>query len=364
MKTTPHLSTLAVLLFGAGAFAGDEIQKNIIPAETQPINPWSFAVSLPGWIPWQTGEVGINGATSHIKLGPNDLIPKIDMIAGVRAEAHYERLGLMGEYSYMSLSDGVGATGPVKKLDVRMDQTLAELAVSWRVVEGPRGWLDAFAGARYTNLYQAVGIHPDSGAIQNASQGIVDALAARISAGLRERVDSLVQQAITNKLTALQERSPTVPQGPVADALRNLVARRVQSVIRQRVANLQAAIQSGVQSRVAAAKAKLTQEIASAVTDKLNTKVSRFDDWVDPIVGLRGRYYLSKAFYLTGRADIGGFGLGSELAWQVNAGLGCQLARNLYTETTYRIYDVNYRHNGLTYDVLTHGIELSMGLNF
>ena len=31
---------------------------------------------------------------------------------------------------------------------------------------------------------------------------------------------------------------------------------------------------------------------------------------------------------------------------------------------TYRLYDVNYRHDGLIFDVLTHGVELSAGINF
>ncbi|MDR3402574.1 MAG: hypothetical protein P4L99_08750 [Chthoniobacter sp.] len=92
--------------------------------------------------------------------------------------------------------------------------------------------------------------------------------------------------------------------------------------------------------------------------------MARTDDWWDPFVGLRGRYYLSKSMYLTGRADIGGFGVGSELAWQVNAGLGCQLSRSIYAETTCRIYHVNYRNDGLIYDVLTYGPEVTLGIQF
>jgi len=111
-------------------------------------------------------------------------------------------------------------------------------------------------------------------------------------------------------------------------------------------------------------KASISRQIANALKDALDRRVTRTDDWWDPFVGLRGHYDLSKAFYLTGRADIGGFGVGSDLSWQINAGLGCHLTRNLYSEMTYRIYDVNYRHGGLTYDVLTHGFELSAGITF
>lgn len=364
MKSILASSIFATLVLGATALAGDSDKKAIAPAEPEAAQPWRFALSLPAWIPWQTGEVGINGTTSHIKLGPNDLIPKIDMIASVRAEAHKGRFGIMGEYSYMSLSDGVGAAGLVKKLDVRMDQHLGELALSWRVLEGERGWLDIFGGVRYTNLYQRVGLHPDDGAIDDASQRLVDTVADRLARGVKERLAPLIQERISDRLTSLRENAPTLPQGPLGDAIRGAVARRVQAIVDQRRTELNGAIKSGVQARVNAVKASISREIAHALKDKLDTRVARTDDWWDPFVGLRGHYDLSKAFYLTGRADIGGFGVGSELAWQVNAGLGCRVTRNLYTEMTYRLYDVNYRHGGLTYDVLTHGFELSAGVNF
>ncbi|MDR3402573.1 MAG: hypothetical protein P4L99_08745 [Chthoniobacter sp.] len=364
MKRISTLSILASLTLSTVSLAGEADQKTITPVEPEPPQPWRFSLSLPGWIPWQTGETGINGTTSHLKLGPNDLIPKIDMIASVRAEAHKGRFGVMGEYSYMSLSDGVGAAGLVKKLDVRMDQHLGELALSWRLAESERGWLDAFAGVRYTNLYQAVGIHPDDGAIEQASQGLVDTVADRLAKGVSERLVPLIQDRITDRLAALRERDPVLPQGPLGDALRGALAQRVQAIIKQRQAALDGAIKSGIQARIDAAKAKLSHDLANAIKDQLNTRVARTDDWWDPFVGVRGHYDLSKAFYLTGRADIGGFGVGSELAWQVNAGIGCRVTRNLYSEMTYRLYDVNYRRDGLIFDVLTHGIELSAGINF
>src|SRR5690349_109014 len=134
MKSTPLHFLLTSLALSAVSLAGDTDKKVVTPTEPEPAQPWRFSMSLPGWIPWQTGEIGINGTTSHLKVGPNDIIPKVDMIAGVRAEAHKDRFGIMGEYSYLSLSDGIGAPGLVKKLDLRLDQHVGELALSWRVV--------------------------------------------------------------------------------------------------------------------------------------------------------------------------------------------------------------------------------------
>jgi len=289
--------------------------------------PWTFTLGVPAWIPWQTGKAGINGVTSNFKLGPNDLIPKLDMIATVRAEAHQGPFGIMGEYSYMSLSDGVGTTGLGKKLDVRVDQSVGELALSWRVIHSDKGFVDVFAGARYTNLYQALGIHPDEQAIDQASQQLVDNVAQRLGSAAKVSLGSLVQQHIGPKIDPLRELRPVLPEGPVADALRAELLQRAQGILAKRVAELQAAIQSNVAPRVAAAKASLSNELATALKRKLNTKVSRTDQWVDPILGVKGHYDLSKAVYLTGRVDIGGFGIGSEFAWQVNAGVGFHITR-------------------------------------
>ena len=58
--------------------------------------------------------------------------------------------------------------------------------------------------------------------------------------------------------------------------------------------------------------------------------------WCDPIVGLRGRFNLNKVFYLAAESDVGGFGIGSQIAWEAYAGLGCQITRNIFSEIGYR----------------------------
>lgn len=363
MNPTPLKSILAALLLSAPVFAGENDKKAVAPAEPE-AQPWRFSMAIPGWIPWVTGETGINGTNANLKLGPDDIVPKLDMIVPLRAEAHKGRFGIMGDYLYMSLSGSVGTPGMVKKLDIRMDQHLAEIALSWRVVESERGWLDVIGGVRYTNLYQRQTLHAEENVINETSQRLVDTVADRIASGVKERLVPLVQQRVANQLAVLQDRNPILPGSPIGDALRGLVTQRVLNLLEQRQAALRAAIQSGVPTRVNDAKAKLAGEIANALKGKLDTTVARTDDWWDPFVGLRGRYNLSKKYYLTGRGDIGGFGVGSELAWQINAGLGCQVTPNVFTEITYRLYDVNYRQNGFMMDALTHGPEITLGINF
>jgi len=55
--------------------------------------------------------------------------------------------------------------------------------------------------------------------------------------------------------------------------------------------------------------------------------VSGTTTWADPIVGMRGRYYVSPIFFLNGYGDVGGFGAGSELSWQALGAVGVQAAR-------------------------------------
>ncbi|MDC0325795.1 hypothetical protein OAM01_03450, partial [bacterium] len=50
------------------------------------------------------------------------------------------------------------------------------------------------------------------------------------------------------------------------------------------------------------------------------------DRWVDPVVGVRKIQYLSDRWFLIGRADIGGFHVGSDLSWQVEVGGGYEFS--------------------------------------
>ena len=43
--------------------------------------------------------------------------------------------------------------------------------------------------------------------------------------------------------------------------------------------------------------------------------------WVDPMIGARGRYNINETWYLNGWAMIGGFGAGSDITWDLLAGI-------------------------------------------
>ncbi|MHC4211934.1 MAG: outer membrane beta-barrel protein [Planctomycetota bacterium] len=68
------------------------------------------------------------------------------------------------------------------------------------------------------------------------------------------------------------------------------------------------------------------------------------EEWIEPFVGGRIRLDLNDKLDLGVRADIGGFGLcsGSQLTWNLVAGIGYQLTRNLNLKAGYRILDIDY----------------------
>jgi len=76
--------------------------------------------------------------------------------------------------------------------------------------------------------------------------------------------------------------------------------------------------------------------------------------WVDPIIGLRGRYYVSRAFFLNGFGDVGGFGAGSEISWQVFGGFGVQAARWCDLQFGYRALGFEYEGRAKQ-EITTHG---------
>lgn len=95
-------------------------------------------------------------------------------------------------------------------------------------------------------------------------------------------------------------------------------------------------------------------------------------DWVDPLVGGRFRHQLAPGHELMVRADVGGFGAGSEFSWNALAAYSFVFAvRDGITYSGvlgYRALDVDYeRGSGRTkyeYDVLQHGPITGLTISF
>ena len=89
--------------------------------------------------------------------------------------------------------------------------------------------------------------------------------------------------------------------------------------------------------------------------------------WVDPIVGLDARVMIAKWGFGV-RADIGGFGLGSESAWSVLVGVRYRFTKLFALAAGYRWLDFDYREGSGTdafnLDVQMSGPFLALGFTF
>ncbi len=98
--------------------------------------------------------------------------------------------------------------------------------------------------------------------------------------------------------------------------------------------------------------------------NRLPTSKSGDQWWVDPIVGLRGQINFTRWLFLALQGDVGGFGAGSQIAWFASGSIGVNLTRNIFLETGYRYFYMDYTKNGLTYDAAQSGLFTGVGVKF
>ena len=91
-------------------------------------------------------------------------------------------------------------------------------------------------------------------------------------------------------------------------------------------------------------------------------------DWWDPIVGANLSLPLGKRFSLNLRGDVGGFGVGSDLTWQVFPYLDWQFAKwgslQLGYRWLYMDYETGSGASRFKYDMLNQGAQLGFTFHF
>ncbi|HEY4781694.1 MAG TPA: autotransporter outer membrane beta-barrel domain-containing protein [Chthoniobacterales bacterium] len=346
--------------------AGKEEAKVVELPPAKTTEPWQITVGAPGWLANVTGTTGFHGINSDISVDVGQILRHINVIYTFAGEVRRDRFGVSGDLLYLNGQAGASGTGLVSKVDLGLQQFLGEFFGSWRVVQGPRGWLDLLAGFRYTYLGEQVGLQANNLTIDSASTNLVDRFAQQLATPSSD-LRTLIQQNIVDKLTSLLGQNPTLPVGPVAGREPGKIRDLVQQLIQSRQPELAAAIRTGAQARVNQIKAQLASQVANTLTGQLNRSFSFYDDWFDPVIGLRGRFNLTKAFYLTAETDVGGFGIGSDIAVQAYGALGCQLARHIHSEVGYRYLYDEFRDpsaGDFLYKMSLHGVQITTGLDF
>jgi hypothetical protein len=92
------------------------------------------------------------------------------------------------------------------------------------------------------------------------------------------------------------------------------------------------------------------------------TRIQGSRNWVDGVVGLRGKAAVSEKLFVTGKFDLGGGG--SKFTWQFFGGGGYNVKPNIALIFGYRILDVDYNKNNFVYDMNQRGPIMGLGFKF
>jgi hypothetical protein len=89
--------------------------------------------------------------------------------------------------------------------------------------------------------------------------------------------------------------------------------------------------------------------------------------WAEPFIGARTQFALSERWLLQVSGDIGGFGLGSDFAWQTKALIGYRFhIGNTPTIAFagYRALSQDFNDDGFEWDTIVHGPMIGMNFSF
>jgi hypothetical protein len=78
---------------------------------------------------------------------------------------------------------------------------------------------------------------------------------------------------------------------------------------------------------------------------------SESESWVDPVVAARANIEIANGLYVPLYADIGGFGVGSDLTWQAFGGAAYRFNQTVSATLGYRHLEVDYEKDGFVWDV-------------
>ncbi|MGA7392819.1 MAG: hypothetical protein WBW78_09210 [Terrimicrobiaceae bacterium] len=200
-------------------------------------------------------------------------------------------------------------------------------------------------------------------------ESVRDVETLRITKGVRNELRALVNAVLNARLV---ETRAGVEAG-LAEARAAVAARlgedraRVEARLAEDRASADARAaqaRANAQAGVAKAEKDLAKAIAQEIEDALPTSGSGNVWWFDPIIGFRGQINFTRWLFLAAQGDVGGFGAGSQIAWNVQATLGVNFTRNIFAELGYRYMYVDYDNDNLLYQMNSFGLFSGIGVRF
>ena len=160
------------------------------------------------------------------------------------------------------------------------------------------------------------------------------------------------------------ENIETVFNGSRRQRSRGALVEYLRASVDLEIARLRGEATSDLENRANAAKAKASKELAAGIEEALPTEGAGDAWWVDPLIGLRGQINFTRWLFLAAQGDVGGFGAGSQITWNVQATIGVNFTRNVFAELGYRYMYVDYQSGGLLYEMNSYGLFSSLGIKF
>lgn len=86
--------------------------------------------------------------------------------------------------------------------------------------------------------------------------------------------------------------------------------------------------------------------------------------WIDPLIGITGRYRASDRWSLFGTLEVGGFGVGADIEWSVMAGATYNVSERFGLSFGWRHLAVDYSEAGILFDIQQSGPVLGATFQF
>jgi hypothetical protein len=97
---------------------------------------------------------------------------------------------------------------------------------------------------------------------------------------------------------------------------------------------------------------------------QVGPEVHGSEDWVDPIVGIRADFTFGPRWGAVLEADVGGFGAGSDLSWNLLAAVRHRFSGSVALSLGWRVLDVDYENGDFVFDVRMSGPLLALTFTF
>jgi hypothetical protein len=125
--------------------------------------------------------------------------------------------------------------------------------------------------------------------------------------------------------------------------------------------------EAGIGARINSIESGLNINV-SLPGDSMSQSGNKTNTWVDPLIVTRLKTWVNNKWLLALRADIGGFGIGSQFAWQLQPDIAYRASKLLQLGLGYRYLFMNYNHGSgsdrFYYNMQEYGPQIRIGFNF